>query len=80
MEQDQLLQGLNKLFKEVFNDPKIEISPQTSINDIESWNSLNHVVLIDKLEKQYNIKFELEEVLGFMSIEDILNAIRNKIS
>ncbi len=74
-----LLNQVNKVFKAVFEDSGLEINQNTSAKDIDNWNSLNHVILIAELEKEFNITFELDEMILFKNVGDIINAIQSKI-
>lgn len=50
----------------------VEIKP----NNIESWDSLNHLNIVLSLEEEFDVKFETDEILemlkGFNNIVDIL--------
>ncbi|MCK4664327.1 MAG: acyl carrier protein [Bacteroidales bacterium] len=76
MENDILLKELIKIFQKVFNTIKIELS--TTAKDVKGWDSLNHIILISKIEEHYNIKFELSEIINFTTVEDIYDCIKKK--
>ncbi|OFY84968.1 MAG: hypothetical protein A3K10_00775 [Bacteroidetes bacterium RIFCSPLOWO2_12_FULL_31_6] len=73
-----LLNQLDKIFKSVFEDNKIQVELTTSAKDIGQWNSLNHVLLISEIEKEFEISFELDEMIGFKDVGDIIKAIQSK--
>lgn len=77
---EELWEKLNTVFKEVFKDEKLTISPSTNNNDIDGWTSLSHALLIEALEKKFNIVFDLDEILTMHSVEDIYNTIEKKIN
>jgi acyl carrier protein len=79
MEEKQLLQELNSIFFRVFEDDNIIITGNTSPADIDSWDSLNHVLLISAIEKHFDIRFSLDDMLGFQKISDIMEGIRKKL-
>lgn len=68
-----------QIFTEVFED-NIFISGATSINDIQNWSSLRHIQLIDLLEKKFNIKFKLSEVIKLKTVDEICEGIKEKIN
>lgn len=79
MTKEELLEELKLIFGTLFNDVS-ELNPSTSADDIPDWDSLNHALLIDKIEKKYEMKFELLEVLDMATVGDICEAILKKQS
>ena len=75
---EQLLAKLEIIFKRVFEKKNLKITLTTSAKDIDNWDSLSHVLLLNEIEKEFNIQFELEELLDFKTVEDILKSIASK--
>ncbi len=71
---------LNEVFREVFDDPSIELTPETTADDIEGWDSLSHVNLIVAIETRFNIRFTQKELLTFKNVGDLEVCIARKIS
>jgi acyl carrier protein len=78
MEQDLLLNDLNKIFIDVFEDESIKLNENTTTTDIESWDSLNHIQMITAVEKHYKIRFNLNELLNFRNVGDLCRSIQAK--
>ncbi len=74
-----LLEQVNIIFKEVLENATLEINIETSAQDIDNWDSLNHVMLIAAIENKFDISFELDEMINFKNVGDILNAIQSKV-
>ena len=70
---------LNGIFRQVFDDDTIQISPEMTANDIDGWDSLSHVNLIVAVESKFNIRFNQKELLTFKNIGDLLRSIESKI-
>lgn len=75
----KLLEEVNEIFKEVLENATLEINMETSAQDIDNWDSLNHVILIAAIECKYDISFELDEMINFKNVGDILTAIKSKV-
>ena len=69
---------LEEIFREVFDDEKISINNEMDSNDIESWDSLNHVKLILACEEVFKIKFEVQEVDDLKKVKDLISLIKEK--
>lgn len=70
---------LNEIFRQVFDDDTIEITPEMTSNDIDGWDSLSHINLITSVEANFNIRFTLRELPTFKNIGDLLKSIESKI-
>ena len=75
---EQLLAKLESIFIRVFKKENLKITPATSAEDVDNWDSLSHVLLLNEIEKEFNIQFDLEELLDFKTVEDILKSIALK--
>ncbi len=75
MNKELVLADLQMIFRSVFNAPHLIINIQTSQADIDSWDSLNHAILIDQVEKHFKVKFDLMDMLNIHSVGDICDKI-----
>lgn len=79
MEQD-IINRLNKVFREVFEDNTIQITREMTANDVEKWDSLSHLTMIAAVEKEFGIKFKLKELVSMKNVGDLMMAIASKIT
>lgn len=69
-----------KLFEimgEVFNIDPSSINDKTKQSDIEKWDSLNSLLLIDRLENEYKTKFSIDDVIEITTVGDIKNILKS---
>jgi acyl carrier protein len=74
----ELLERLNRIFCEVFDDDDIKISHEMTASDVDGWDSLSHVNLITTIEARFNIRFNQKELLKQRNIGDLLADIGRK--
>ncbi len=60
----------------VFGIRPEEINKESSLDTIESWDSLNHMNLIISLEEEFNIRFEESEIETVVSYNFIVITLR----
>lgn len=72
------LQTLTDVFRMVFDDDEIRITPEMTANDIDGWDSLSHVNLITAVESKFKIRFSQKELLTQKNVGDLLRAIEAK--
>lgn len=66
---------LTAVFRDIFADPGLEITDDSSAEDIPLWDSTMHVVLIFAIEDRFDFKFTSEELEKLLTIKDIKAAI-----
>ena len=44
--------------------------------DLESWDSMNHLILISELEQNYNITFNDDDIASIGSIQDLKTVLK----
>ena len=69
---------LEKVFKSFFKNEVLTISKATTTEDIENWDSLNHMSLIAEIEKEFEITFDFYEVMDFENVGELIESITNK--
>ena len=74
---DDIRKRIEEVFAGTFRvTPPLEDS--LSSGDIHAWDSLNHIVLINKIEESFGISFDLDEMLTMQSFGEICTAVEKK--
>jgi len=71
---------LNAVFCKVFDDNDIKITPETTANDIDEWDSLSHVNLVVAIEKHFKIKFKSSEIIRWKNVGQMFDSINEKLT
>lgn len=80
MTREDVFRRVNGVFQEVFDDESIVVADTTNANDIEDWDSLEHINLVVAIEKEFNIKFEMAEVGKMKNVGEMVDVILTRIS
>lgn len=75
---EEIFERLNGVFRDVFDDDSIEVNPDTTADDIEDWDSLNHITLIDAVESEFGVKFTMGEVSGMKNVGEMAEIIQKR--
>lgn len=70
---------LQEIFRDIFDDEELVITEGMTAADIEDWDSLAQINLIIAIEKEFGIKFNLEEVSKLKNIGEMLDLIKFKV-
>jgi len=78
MTTNEILKEVNNIFIDVLDNENIQLVPETTANDIEEWDSLNHLQLVFAMEKHFKIKFSNFEIHNWKNIGQICEMIQAK--
>ena len=80
MIKEEIYERLNNIFRDIFDDESIVVTAETTANDIEAWDSLEHINLIVAVETEFGIKFSMKEVVSMKNVGDMVDIIISKTS
>ena len=66
------------LVSQVFQIPISKVMDDLGPDDVEMWDSIQHLNLIVVLEKEFNIKFSIIEMLEIEDVGSILKILKSK--
>ena len=77
MTRQEIFTRIEAISRKIFGQETI-ICEETSSADIEKWDSMNHVVLISSIEKEFGVSFDIMEVIGISKFGDFVDLIEKK--
>lgn len=80
MDKTEILKRVNAVFADVLDDEKIVLTEATTANDVEEWDSLNHIQLVVAVEKKFGIRFSSREIQGWKNVGEMVDSISPKIT
>lgn len=75
----KIIEELQEIFRDIFDDDELIISNDTTADDIEDWDSLTHMQLIVQIEKKYNVKFTTAEIKKAANVGEFVEIIEGKL-
>ena len=78
MNNEEITGKLKSVFEKVFQEKDLIIIREMTAKDIEKWDSLRHIQLINEVETAFGIKFRLREVLSMKNVGDLIDLIHAK--
>lgn len=75
MIREEVYEKLNEVFRDVFDDDAIVVDDSTTADDIEDWDSLEHINLVVAVEKAFDIKFNMGEVNKMKNVGEMVDII-----
>lgn len=77
---EEIKQRIIKVLCQIINVGEAQISGVDKFTEIENWDSLNHLYVVLELEKEFGIKFEIQETANISSISNVSQLIHGKLS
>ncbi len=72
------MKAFSKIVQRHFNlEPEMQLLKLTS-EDVPEWDSMNFLLLVADIEKEYNISFTMDEVLSMKSLGQIRDIIQSR--
>ena len=79
MSREEVFERLNEVFRDVFDDETIVVGETTTANDIEDWDSLEHINLMAAVESEFAIKFSMGQVVTMKNVGEMADIILQKL-
>lgn len=70
---------LNEVFRNIFDDDDIVVNDMTTADDIEDWDSLEHINLVVATEKKFGVKFDMDEVSKMKNVGEMMDIILQRV-
>ena len=78
MTKEEIIRDVNKIFIEVLDDENIVIYETTTSNDIDDWDSLNHINLVVAIEKHFKLRFTSQEIQSWNNVGEMITNLIEK--
>ncbi len=78
MKRTEVLGKLLEIIRDIFDDASIEITEETTPDEIENWDSIGHIYLTVEIEDEFGITLD-ERMQNIENVSDIINLIEEAI-
>ncbi len=78
MSREEIYERLNEVFRDVFDDEAISVNDETTAADVEGWDSHMHISLIDAVEEEFDIRFDMKTVVKMKNVGEMVDVIEQE--
>ncbi|WMT72906.1 acyl carrier protein [Bradyrhizobium sp. Ash2021] len=78
MEKAEVYSKLTGVFRDVFDEDDLALSPQTTTDDVDGWDSLSHIRLVLAVSKAFGVKFSASEIGSLKNVGEFADLIEKK--
>ncbi|MBR6519060.1 MAG: acyl carrier protein [Oscillospiraceae bacterium] len=79
MTREAIFEELTEIFRDIFDDEEIELTDETTSDDIEDWDSLEQINLLVAIEKKFSVKFKLDDVSHLANVGDMVSLVQKLV-
>lgn len=78
MPRDEIMAELTEIFRDLFGDDDIVLTPETTADDVPGWDSIKHISLVVAVEDRFGIKIATTELEGLRHVGDLVALVEAK--
>lgn len=79
MNRQGILEKINEILRDIFEDDTLVITEETTAKDVEGWDSLRHITIIENVEDEFDMRFTMMQVNGMKNVGEMLDIIEKQI-
>ncbi len=76
MQHDPIFERIILICKEVFKQDDLLVTESSDKNSISGWDSISNLFFIDSVEKAFQVKFDLDDIMGIQNVGDMVSAVK----
>ncbi|WP_034039905.1 acyl carrier protein [Wocania ichthyoenteri] len=80
MDNKEIFERITPIFTKVLEHNNFKLTETTTTDDVDGWGSLTHMIIIEEIEKEFNIKFKLFDLMTMDNVGDLVKSIQSNIS
>lgn len=74
-----ILPAVLNIMSQLFTLPAGSLTAESSMENVERWDSLQHINVIVDIEQHFNITLTPEEVMQLHSVQAIVDMVESKL-
>ncbi len=75
MSREEVFERLNKVFRDILDDESIELHDETVADDVDGWDSFEHINLIVGVEEEFSFKIPMNKVVTMKNVGEMVDII-----
>lgn len=79
MDQTAIYERLTAIFRDVFDDDALVLTPELTAKNVDGWDSLTHVRSLLSAERAFGIKFTTAEIGRLEKVGDLAALIQARL-
>lgn len=69
---------MQRLFREIFDDDGLVVTPETCCDDIDGWDSVAQVKLMLAVEEAFDFQFDNDDISSIRTVGDFAASVESR--
>ncbi len=78
MNTDEIYAEVRTIIAEILDQPDLQISADTKADDVEGWDSFNHINIVVAVEAHFGVKINTAEIEELRNVGELVELIERK--
>jgi acyl carrier protein len=74
-----ILSRIGDTLANILDQDHLDLAESTTADDVEDWDSVNHVKLMIALESEFGVRFETSEITAPANVGELISLIQSKL-
>ncbi|MBC7430410.1 MAG: acyl carrier protein [Bacteriovorax sp.] len=74
------LAKLQKIFSDILEINPEQVTERSTMDNLDEWDSMKHLELVMSIESEFNVSFEVHEIVELNTVEKIIEILEEKIA
>ena len=79
MDNDSVKNKVVEIVSTILQIQPSELSPNSMVGDFPTWDSLGHLTILQRVQDDFGIEFEPEEMMDIEDLKDIIEIVGRKL-
>jgi acyl carrier protein len=78
IDRDVVKQRLSGIFREIFQQPGLELHDSLTTKDVPGWDSIQHLNLVMAVEREFGMSLTTRDVRSMQNVGDLMTLVETK--
>jgi acyl carrier protein len=75
----EILAQVRDIIADVLDQPDLQVTRDTTANDVEGWDSFNHINIVVAVESHFGIKVHTAEIEEVRNVGELIDLVEKKL-
>jgi acyl carrier protein len=76
---DEILLWVTDVLRDVLMQPALQVTAYSTADQVAGWDSLTHMTLISRIEQDFGVEFQFQEIIALEKVGDLIDRISEKL-
>jgi acyl carrier protein len=72
---DEIFRQVRDIISEVLEQPDLQVTAETKADDVEGWDSFNHINIVVAIEARFGIKVRTAEIEELRNVGELVDVV-----